>query len=49
MFKLDAVSVVVILGAVLCIFEGLRLWHELMPLHAHECCATSQASSQDPA
>jgi hypothetical protein len=34
MFEFDALSIVVILGAVPCIFEGLRLWHELMPLHA---------------
>jgi hypothetical protein len=30
-------------------FGGGFVWHELMPLHAHECCATSQASSKDPA
>lgn len=36
MFKLDALLVVVILGAVLCIFEGLRLWHELMPVQVSQ-------------
>ena len=38
MFNLDTQFVVTILGAVL--FLRGYVWHELMPLRAHECCAS---------